>query len=282
MPGVPQAVSQLEAEPVRVIDDGLQVLAQAEVPKAMSPVITTSGKRALWAGFWLMFLPFLFFAFQMRKKPDGKRKFHIYTMMVNGIASVAYLTMATGHGWELVDGRQFFYARYIDWAFTTPLLLLDLCALGMASTDTTNLLIGLDVLMIVCGVLGAFLTGAHEWHSWVFFALGVVFFLPIVSSLGFSIPASMPASSAKKTFRVVSILTIISWTLYPIVWVLAEGTHTVSPNIEVILYTVMDLLSKSVFGVILISSHAAMEEALSNDSAISEGSGPLLPQTSNE
>jgi len=228
-------------------------------------MITDEGKIALWVGFAGMFLPFLFFFSEMAKKEDGKKKFHIYTMMVNGIAAIAYLIMATGYGWEEVDGRQFFYVRYIDWFFTTPLLLLDLCALGMASEDTTNFLIGMDLLMIVSGVIGASLTGAGYddiYKPWTFFWLGVLFFLPIIYQLGCGIPANITGENAKKTFSMVSWLTIITWILYPVVWILAEGTHTVSPNIEVILYTVMDLLSKSVFGVILICSHAAMEEAL--------------------
>jgi bacteriorhodopsin len=232
-------------------------------------MITGEGQIALWVGFFGMFLPFLYFAMSMSSKEDGKRKFHIYTMMVNGIASIAYLYMATGNGWSEVDGRQFFYARYIDWVFTTPLLLLDLCALGMVGADTTNYLIGMDVLMIVSGVIGAFLTGNttdYDYHPWVFFAFGIFFFLPIVYQLGFGIPAKMTAPNAKDTYNMVAWLTIITWTLYPVVWVLAEGTHTLSPNYEVICYTVMDLLSKSVFGMILISSHAAMEEALSEES----------------
>merc|ERR1712130_665916 len=41
------------------------------------------------------------------------------------IASLAYLTMATNNGWytRCHDGRQFFFARYIDWVVTTPLML---------------------------------------------------------------------------------------------------------------------------------------------------------------
>merc|ERR1711907_664139 len=162
----------------------------------MQESITDEGKLAFWVGFWGMFIPFLYFAFAMMGKPDGRRKFHIYTMMVNGIASIAYLYMATGNGYAEVDGRQFFYARYIDWFFTTPLLLLDLCALGMAGADTTNMMIGLDMLMIVSGVIGAFLTGNTtdgDWHPWIFFALGVFFFLPIVYQLAMGIPEKLNA-----------------------------------------------------------------------------------------
>merc|ERR1711975_64299 len=247
-------------------------MGAAHILPIMQESINDEGKLALWVGFFGMFLPFLYFAFAMMGKPDGKRKFHIYTMMVNGIASIAYLYMATGNGYSEVDGRQFFYARYIDWFFTTPLLLLDLCALGMAGADTTNFLIGMDMLMIVSGVVGAFLTGTKsygDYHPWVFFAFGIFFFLPIVYQLGMGVPAKLNAENAKSVYTIVSWLTIITWTLYPVVWILAEGTHTLSPNMEVVCYTVMDLLSKSVFGLILIMSHSAMDEAL--------GSGETKP-----
>jgi len=232
---------------------------------AAADMITHEGQYSLWIGFAGMFLPFLWFFMEMTKKEEGKKKFHIYTMMVNGIAAIAYLIMASGYGWEVVADRQFFYVRYIDWFFTTPLLLLDLCALGRASEDTTNFLIGMDLLMIVSGVIGASLTGVaakDDYKPWTFFVLGFLFFLPIVYNLGVSMPAKITGASAKATFGVVSMLTVVTWFLYPVVWILAEGTHYVTPNVEVILYTVMDLLSKSVFGIILISSHAAMEEAM--------------------
>merc|ERR1712216_597756 len=260
-------------------------------PAMSTAMITDEGNIALWVGFFGMFLPFLYFLMDMSSKEEGKRKFHVYTLLINGIASLAYLYMATGNGWKEVDGRQFFYVRYIDWVFTTPLLVLDLCLLGRAGADTTNLLLGMDVLMIVSGVTGTFLTGNvtdGDYRPWVFFALGCFFFLPIVYELGFGIPNKMKAPSAKSlrvssvpeavrgcfccapaspyqrraTFDQVAWLTIITWALYPVVWVLAEGTHTLSPNMEVICYTVMDLLSKSVFGIILISAHSVIEEDL--------------------
>lgn len=242
-------------------------------------MITHEGQYSLWVGFAGMFIPFLWFFMEMYKQEEGKKKFHIYTMMVNGIAALAYLVMASGYGWEVVAGRQFFYVRYVDWFFTTPLLLLDLCALAKASQDTTMYVISMDLLMIVSGVIGASLTGTptntwEDYKPWAFFGLGMLFFLPIVYNLAISMPAQITGASAKSTFSVVSMLTVGTWFLYPVVWVLAEGTHYVTPNVEVILYTVMDLISKSVFGIILISSHAAMEEALFVDAP--EETAPLV------
>ena len=77
------------------------------------------------------------------------------------IASLAYLAMATGNGIYVrtFDNREFFYARYIDWFFTTPLQLTDLLGFAGAGPNTTNFLLGVDILMIVSGLIGAFFSG---------------------------------------------------------------------------------------------------------------------------
>merc|ERR1711998_216978 len=129
------------------------------------------------------------------------------------------------------------------------------------------------MLMIVSGVIGACLTGEEPYKPWCFFAFAMFFFLPIVHQLGFAIPAKIESADIKGVFDIVSWLTVISWSLYPVVWVLAEGTHYVSPDTEVIMYTVMDLLSKSAFGIILLSSHSAVDAAMRV--ALSKETAPL-------
>ena len=105
------------------------------------------------------------------------RKFHVITTFICMIASLAYLTMATGNGVYLrpFDCRAFLYARYIDWFFTTPLQLLDLLGFAGAGPNTTNFLIGVDVLMIVSGLIGAFLDGSVKYLFWGF---GMLCFFP--------------------------------------------------------------------------------------------------------
>jgi bacteriorhodopsin len=57
-----------------------------------------------------------------------------------------------------------FYARYVDWLFTTPLLLLDLALLaGLNGADITNVIIA-DVIMILTGLFAAF--GVTERAKW--------------------------------------------------------------------------------------------------------------------
>jgi bacteriorhodopsin len=48
-----------------------------------------------------------------------------------GVAAFFYLTMTTGATAGLVEGRIFYWGRYIDWVIATPLLLLDLALLAL-------------------------------------------------------------------------------------------------------------------------------------------------------
>lgn len=71
---------------------------------------------------------------------------------------------------------------YIDWLFTTPLLLVSLAFLGGLSPFDGIIVILFDIGMIVTGLLGG-VTPAR-WHDgekarWAFFAVSCLFFLGI-------------------------------------------------------------------------------------------------------
>ena len=67
-----------------------------------------------------------------------------------------------------VCSRLFFYARYIDWLLTTPLLLYDLASVAGVESGETFGIIGLDVLMIVAGLIGSTQTPEYRWIFWAF------------------------------------------------------------------------------------------------------------------
>lgn len=205
----------------------------------------------LWAGFAGMAFPAFYFASQTLMVPEGKRKFHVITTFICMIASLAYLTMATGNGVYLrpFDCRAFLYARYIDWFFTTPLQLLDLLGFAGAGPNTTNFLIGVDILMIVAGLIGAFFEGSEKYLFWAF---GMLCFFPIVYYLQ-NLKGTAPAETAGLYGKIAN-LTIVTWSFYPLVWVLAEGSDTINADTEAALYTLLDVLAKSVFGFIIISA----------------------------
>merc|ERR1740127_266151 len=102
----------------------------------------------LWVGFALLFLPALWFMCVMFEDltDDGeingsntwRHSMGMHRIVAGFIcmfASLAYLTMATGHGYivRCCDGRSFYYARYIDWTITTPLMIWELASLARAT-----------------------------------------------------------------------------------------------------------------------------------------------------
>ena len=199
-------------------------------------------------------IPTVYFAYKTFALPDGQRFYHIVTTFVCMFASLAYLTMATGHGVYIrpFDGREFFYARYIDWAFTTPLQLLDICGFAGASNDQTIWLLGVDFLMIIAGLIGAFLEGQEKYYFWLF---GMCMFMPILSALlgGLKASAAAKSEAVQGVFNKIAPLTAVSWAAYPVVWLAAEGSGKISADQEAMAYTILDIIAKSVFGFIIVS-----------------------------
>jgi len=229
-------------------------------PAVGAEQIGHAGQVALWFAFCGLFIPCMYMAMSALHQPDGKRYFHTLCFLINAIASVAYLVMATGYGNCFVYGsdgkfRQFFFARYIDWALTTPLMLLDLAGLAGASSDTVIWLLSTDFLMIICGLIGG-LIGSNSHVAWGFWAFGMAAFVPIVYFLH-TMGATCPEST-KGIYKSASLLTIIFWSIYPIVWILAEGTGILSSDAEVICYTILDIVAKSVFGILIISARDSL------------------------
>jgi bacteriorhodopsin len=234
----------------------------ASTAYAEAEQLTDLGHSVLWIAFFGLFIPTVYFYNAAMQMKSGQRYFHVLTMMITAIASLAYLTMATGYGVTTIEGgRPFLYARYIDWTLTTPLMLLDLCGLAGAGLDTTVMLVGLDILMIVAGVIGAFVPGQNKY---LFFLFGMVVFMPIIYFLSVTLKAKAKETgeAASAVFNKTASLTVFTWSAYPVVWVLAEGMGVLSPDMECIVYTALDITAKSFFGFLIVNARDGLEQAI--------------------
>lgn len=216
------------------------------------------GYGCLWVSFLCMFLSSCYFLQRAMSRKASDRLFEFITFLVTAIASLAYLVMAAGFGRHYNGTDQpFFYARYIDWVFTTPLMIWDLMALVDAPASNIFMVTGLDVLMIVGGMLGSML----ERHKirWAFFVLSCIFFLQIVNELSQLMNKGAVSQAAQDVYRSAGRLTIVLWTGYPIAWALTEGTNVLGPNVTCLLYCILDVISKCVFGFIIVSNREALD-----------------------
>ncbi len=158
--------------------------------------------------------------------------------------------------------RQVFWARYIDWSVTTPLILLNLALL--AGMNGANILVTIvaDVIMVLLGLFAAF--GSTDSQKWGYYAIACIAYLVVVYQLVIPGRQAVKAkdSNTAKLFASIGGYTLILWALYLIVWGIGDGARKWSVDTEIIAYAVLDILAKPVFGFWLLFSHGRNAVAL--------------------
>jgi bacteriorhodopsin len=238
-----------------------------------------SGHRALWVVFVAMVVASGIFALRAWSIPVNKRLYHVITTTITLTAALSYFAMATGdavsyschavkdhHGKNIPSThhdvcRQVYWARYVDWTITTPLLLLDLSLLAGISGAHTVIAIIADIIMVLTGLFAAY-GNEHTASKWGWYTIGCLAYLVIVWVLAVNGRAAVAARGSKTTklFGSLSILTLVLWTAYPIVWGFADGARRVGVDAEILIYAVLDISAKVGFGTWLLIAHRQIPE----------------------
>ncbi|SEO69167.1 bacteriorhodopsin [Halogranum amylolyticum] len=222
----------------------------------------------LWIGTLGMTIGTLYFVGRGRGVTDKKmQEFYIITIFITTIAAAMYLLMATGFGLTQVQvGNRtldIYWARYADWVFTTPLLLLDLALLAGANRNTIATLVGLDVFMIATGLIAALEPNATYRIMWWGISTGALLALLYILVGTLSKQVETRDAEVQSLFSTLRNLTMVLWLLYPVVWILGtEGTIGILPLYwETAAFMVLDLSAKVGFGFLLLRSRAVLEKA---------------------
>ncbi|KAH9900151.1 hypothetical protein F4778DRAFT_159187 [Xylariomycetidae sp. FL2044] len=244
-----------------------------DVPKVYHQHASDVGHKTLWVVCVLMGLSSLAFYIMAMRVPVQKRLFHMLTALITTIAFLSYYALATGDGvsshttviketklhvvLEVVK-RDVYWARYIDWALTTPLLLVDLCLLAGLNGASILVTVVSAVIMVLTGLFAS-LSKKND-QAWGWYAFGCLAYLNIIYQLGYKgrHAAAGKDTRTKAFFGAISLYTLFLWTVYPIVWGIADGSRTVNVDGEIITYAILDVLSKPVFGFWLLLTHDAM------------------------
>ncbi|KAI1093192.1 opsin-1 [Rostrohypoxylon terebratum] len=248
-----------------------------DIPHVYHQTSTEVGHRTLWVVCVLMGASSLAFYLMAMRVPVQKRFFHIITAFITTIAFLSYYAMATGDGitthsyvtgrsklgavTEIVE-REIYWARYVDWSLTTPLLLLDLSLLAGLNGASILVTVVSDVIMILAGLFAAF--SKDEAQSWGWYAFACIAYLNIVYQVGYKGRNAVSAKDTKTKafFGAISLFTLLLWTAYPIVWGIADGSRQVNVDGEIIAYAVLDVLAKGVFGFWLLITHDSMAQTV--------------------
>lgn len=217
--------------------------------------VTETGTRTLWVVFVLMLISSAVFAgmswtvpivsdqaaaFPLSVAPkadltlsQSRRLYHIITTLITIFASLSYFAMATGHGTaynhitvreshkHVPDTthdlyRQVFWARYVDWSVTTPLLLLDLCLLAGMNGGHILMAIIADIIMIMTGLFAAFGSEGTP-QKWGWYAMACVAYLVVIWHLVLHGRAQAMSKGGKvgNFFGAIGLFTLVIWTIYP-------------------------------------------------------------------
>lgn len=193
--------------------------------------ITTHGSDFLWAVFSVMAATGLGTMIWSLKLSRGERAFHYLSAAILATASVAYFSMAsdlgatpvtvefTNYGPAEVNGarptRSIWYARYIDWTITTPLLLLEILLVSGLPLSTIFVTIFFDLVMIITGLIGALVQSTYKWGYYTMGCVAMFYVFWVIYGPGLKSAAHL-GDDFKKAYLYSSLLLTILWTLYPV------------------------------------------------------------------
>lgn len=226
------------------------------------------------AQFWFWLTTFAMLAgglailFIGKRRTAGEESHTVIHGIVPIIAACSYFAMAVGQGSvtlpiEGVPGatREFYFARYVDWVFTTPLLLLALSLTAQHSgVRRHGAMAGLllsDVMMIATALF--FGLSVTSWIKWTWFLISCVAFLGVFYVLWVSYVQEVEAErdDIKANYRRNASILSVLWIGYPLILLVGtDGLGVVGSTTSTALIAILDLTSKVGFGLMVTASHA--------------------------
>lgn len=154
------------------------------------------------------------------------------TAFITTFATISYYAMAVGDGvgknkitikhtqkhfpdtYDVIY-REVYWARYVDWSLTTPLLLLDLCFLAGVNGASILVAVVADLIMILTGLFAAF--QVDESPKWGWYAMACIAYLVIIYQLAINgrQTAMQKDNKTATFFAAIGGFTLILWTVYP-------------------------------------------------------------------
>lgn len=193
------------------------------------------------------------------------------------IAATAYLAMTFAIG-DLVklDGTVTFVARYLDWTFTTPILLAGLVMTALQRRrEMAGYLVAivtLDVLMIVAGLVSSL--ALVPVIKWIWFGWSSAAFLGVLYILWVPLRAANRALGGPMTAAYAKNLTALSvlWILYPIVFAVGpEGLRSLSNDATSWSILILDVAAKVVYALYAANNvEKAMDDAVADEGVLDE------------
>ncbi|KZT50901.1 family A G protein-coupled receptor-like protein [Calocera cornea HHB12733] len=219
--------------------------------------INTNGSDWMWAAFSIFMLSDLGMIAWMFTRHSAQRCLHIVPIIALSIMSVVYFTMAADLGSTPVTAefygahhqtyagepatRAIWYARYIGWVLTMPLLTLEvLFTAAMSPTEVATAMF-FQVVAFVCFLVGALVSSTYKWGYFVFATVSIIYVIILLLVPGRNAAGAISDNVRSIFTRSTSVMAFLLL-LYPLAWGLADGGNVITSDGEMVFYGVLDVL----------------------------------------
>lgn len=213
--------------------------------------------QILWTYVALMAIGAFIFARWAYDRKGVPRSEYLVAFIIPVWSGTAYMAMALGQGHVVKGEHLLYFARYLDWVVTTPLLLLALATTAMSFVKKDKVIIaGLmlaDVFMILCGLIADF---SPRPIQYIWYSLGTAAFLAILYIIWWHLKPIAQAQTPElyRLFRVDAIYLTVLWVCYPTAWIIGpSGFGLVSQTTDTFLFALLPVFSKVGFSLIDLS-----------------------------
>ncbi len=208
-----------------------------------------------WFYFIVMAVGALYF-YSLSRNPRGVPRYeYLIAIFIPCWSGLAYLSIALGQGFLDTDSGIVYFARYLDWVVTTPLLLLALALTAMfykkkKDKAIIGALIGADVIMILTGLIADFSSGLQ---TYIWYTLGVIALVVILYIIWYPLRKMAQSSSAElgRHYNRTALYLTAFWVAYPTVWILGPSGLGLTQSItEVLSFIILPIFSKVGFSIL--------------------------------
>jgi len=224
--------------------------------------VSSVGNVALWVAFAILSFSaaaFLFLSYARNVKAGARFSYYLVTA-INGIAAACYLIMALGSTeYSDVNGaRGFLWLRSVDYVFTLPLFLVTLGVL--AGGHWTDVFFAVFAAIVAVGMGFAATMSSGYNATWPIYAFGWVASFPVFSIvlINFRSAAYKNHIEIGKLYDVLAASFTLMGLGYGVVLGVSELGEKMTVDQEVIVYAVLDITTKAVFGFVLVFSREAI------------------------
>lgn len=210
-----------------------------------------------WAYVAVMFISALVFYGMSRNPkevPMYKYVIHMFVVIWSGLA---YMAIALGQGTVEVDGRTVYFARYVDWVVSTPLLLLSLVLTGkfLAKVEgpITAGLLGSQAIMIITGLIADLSPADLQWYWYLAGCVALVVVLALMWG-ELQDKARLQGPAIATVYRKSALFLTVQWLAYPLIWLIGTpGLGWIDTLGTTVFFLILPIVSKTGFALYNLS-----------------------------